>query len=177
MRKFAIAAAFFAVLGTYYLIKNSSLPGRGSISITRGVETTREIPGIKTLHPPNHGLQFTVTDGDTIRIHGERKGTRLVGFNAPETFKPRCTKELDLGKRATARLKELVATSTVEVEIVPCACKPGTQGTDACNFGRSCARLRVDRRDVGQILIAEGLAVPFTCGPTSCPPLPRPWCT
>lgn len=28
--------------------------------------------------------QFTVTDGDTIRVRGDAKGTRLVGFNAPE---------------------------------------------------------------------------------------------
>ena len=25
-------------------------------------------------------------------------------------------------------------------------------------------------------LIGEGLAVPFKCGTTSCPPTPRPWC-
>jgi hypothetical protein len=25
-------------------------------------------------------------------------------------------------------------------------------------------------------LIAEGLAVPFVCGATSCPKTPRPWC-
>lgn len=31
-------------------------------------------------------------------------------------------------------------------------------------------------RDVGDILIAEGLAVPFVCGPTRCPKKPHPWC-
>ena len=176
MRHFAIAAAIFAVFGAYFLIEKGSQPSVDTVSITRGTVTTEEIPGAFTKHRSNPSPQFTVTDGDTIRIFGERKGTRLVGFNTPETFRPSCTKELELGKRATARLKELVATSSVEIEKVPCACKPGTQGTDACNFGRSCAKLRVDGRNVGQILISEGLAAPFSCGPTSCPPLPRPWC-
>jgi hypothetical protein len=36
--------------------------------------------------------------------------------------------------------------------------------------------LRVNGVDVGATLIGEGLAVRFTCGTTSCPTLPRPWC-
>ena len=120
--------------------------------------------------------QFTVTDGDTIRVRGDAKGTRLVGFNAPETRNARCAKESELGKRATKRLVELVATSNMDLVKVPCACKPGTEGTDACNYGRSCGILRADGRDVGQILISEGLAVPFVCGATRCPRTPRPWC-
>jgi hypothetical protein len=46
----------------------------------------------------------------------------------------------------------------------------------ACNHGRACGTLRSNGRDVGAILIAEGLAVPFVCGATSCPKTPRPWC-
>jgi endonuclease YncB( thermonuclease family) len=120
--------------------------------------------------------QFTVTDGDTIHVRGEAKGTRLVGFNAPETRNARCAQESELGQRATNRLVELVATSDLDLVKVPCACKPGTEGTKACNYGRSCGILRADGRDVGQILISEGLAVPFVCGRTSCPRTPRPWC-
>jgi hypothetical protein len=66
---------------------------------------------------------FSITDGDTIKMNGERKGTRLVGFNTPETYKPLCQQELALGKKATRRLEELVRTaSLVEVEKVACAC-------------------------------------------------------
>jgi hypothetical protein len=36
--------------------------------------------------------------------------------------------------------------------------------------------LRLRRRDVGEILIGEGHAVPFVCGETRCPETPRPWC-
>lgn len=120
--------------------------------------------------------QFTITDGDTIRLSGAAKGTRLVGFNAPESIEPRCNAEADLGRRAKARLKELVTAAKLELKMVPCSCPPGTEGTDACNYGRSCGSLFADGRDVGDVLVSEGLAVPFVCGSMNCPPTPRPWC-
>jgi micrococcal nuclease len=120
--------------------------------------------------------KFSVTDGDTIRLDGEAKGTRLVGFNAPETIDARCDHEATLASLATERLEQLVASAPLDLVKIPCSCKPGTEGTDRCNFGRSCGTLRADGRDVGDILIAEGLAVPFQCGATSCPRTPRPWC-
>jgi endonuclease YncB( thermonuclease family) len=120
--------------------------------------------------------RFTVTDGDTIRLDNGTR-VRLVGFNTPEKFEPQCAAEASLGNRASARLKELVAgATTTKVILVACACKPGTEGTKRCNYGRSCGMLSVDGRDVGKTLIAEGLAVPFVCGATGCPPTPRPWC-
>lgn len=126
---------------------------------------------------PINRSQFSVTDGDTIRISGEAKGTRLVGFNTPETIDPQCERERKLGMRASARLKELVASASLELQRIQCSCEPGTEGTKACNHGRSCGILRANGRDVGQILISEGLAVPFVCGATSCPPTPRWWCS
>ncbi|WP_287214750.1 thermonuclease family protein [Mesorhizobium sp.] len=120
--------------------------------------------------------QFTITDGDTIRLKGAPKGTRLVGFNTPESIEPRCKAEADLGRRAKARLKELVAVAKLELKMVPCSCPPGTEGTDACNYGRSCGSLFADGRDVGEVLVSEGLALTFVCDATSCPPTPRPWC-
>lgn len=120
--------------------------------------------------------EFSITDGDTIRIRGDARGTRLVGFNAPESIKPQCPQEGALGLKAKARLRQLASSATLELQQVPCSCAPGTEGTNACNYGRSCAILRADGRDIGQVLIAEGLAVPFVCGVRSCPPTPRPWC-
>ncbi|NEI64969.1 thermonuclease family protein [Rhizobium leguminosarum] len=118
---------------------------------------------------------FSVTDGDTIRM---RDGTpvRLVGYNTPEKFEPRCSREAALGNQASERLRQLVAAGKSTVTRIACSCKPGTEGTSKCNYGRSCGYLRVDGRDVGQTLISEGLAVPFICGATGCPPTPRPWC-
>ena len=118
--------------------------------------------------------RITIVDGYTIRVGG--RPTRLVGFNTPETFEPACNAERQLGARATARLRELVANNTLEFAPVQCACRPGTEGTARCNYGRACGTLRANGRDVGDILIAEGLAVRFVCRGTGCPPTPRPWC-
>ncbi|NEI54094.1 thermonuclease family protein [Rhizobium leguminosarum] len=124
--------------------------------------------------PVDHA--FAVTDGDTVHVVGERAGTRLVGFNTPEKFSPQCEYERKLGERASSRLKELVRSPNLQLTKVPCACPAGSEGTDACNHGRSCGVLKVDGRDVGQILIGEGLAVPFICEGNRCPRTPRPWC-
>ncbi|WP_018447859.1 thermonuclease family protein [Rhizobium gallicum] len=120
--------------------------------------------------------EFSVTDGDTVHVVGEAAGTRLVGFNTPEKFSPQCEYERQQGERASARLRELVAHGSARLTKVACACAPGTEGTKKCNHGRYCGTLLVDGKDVGSILISEGLAVPFVCGRTSCPPTPRPWC-
>ncbi|TAY14030.1 thermonuclease family protein [Rhizobium leguminosarum] len=120
--------------------------------------------------------EFSVTDGDTVHVVGDATGTRLVGFNTPEKFSPQCEYERQLGERASSRLRELVAHGSARLTKVACACAPGTEGTKKCNHGRYCGTLLVDGKDVGSILISEGLAVPFVCGRTSCPPTPRPWC-
>ncbi|WP_245496003.1 thermonuclease family protein [Rhizobium leguminosarum] len=117
-----------------------------------------------------------MTDGDTVHVVGDATGTRLVGFNTPEKFSPQCEYERQLGERASSRLRELVAHGSARLTKVACACAPGTEGTKKCNHGRYCGTLLVDGKDVGSILISEGLAVPFVCGRTSCPPTPRPWC-
>jgi endonuclease YncB( thermonuclease family) len=81
-----------------------------------------------------------------------------------------------LGDRATARLRDLVRSSKLDFEFVACSCSPGTEGTPSCNYGRRCGTLKANGKDVGAILISEGLAVSFVCGQTRCPPTPKPWC-
>jgi micrococcal nuclease len=163
-----VMAVIFGVLAALGGMLDSS----GSISPERMVSTTPT-----SSSSVYDSRDFSVTDGDTVQLFGANTGTRLVGFNTPETYEPRCNQELALGRQATGRLKDLVkAANQVELRLVACACSPGTHGTSECNFGRSCGVLTVDGRDVGDMLIAEGLAVRFQCGRTSCPPLPRPWC-
>lgn len=118
----------------------------------------------------------SVIDGDTIRVHHKRPNVRLVGFNAPETRRATCQDERELGDQATRRVRDLVRAGNLDFEFVACACPPGTEGTQRCNYGRSCGTLKTSGRDVGSILIEEGLAVPFQCGATRCPTTPKPWC-
>ncbi len=53
--------------------------------------------------------QIRVIDGDTIRTVDATY--RLVGFDAPETYRARCSSERELGNRATFRLRQLIAGS------------------------------------------------------------------
>ena len=116
----------------------------------------------------------SVLDGDTVRFDGATY--RLVGFNTPETGSlARCDRENALGRAATLRLREIVAAGSLDLERVSCACWPGTEGTRNCNYGRLCATLKSDGRDVGGILIAEGLAHEYTCRGSSCPRR-QSWC-
>ena len=117
-----------------------------------------------------------VIDGDTIRVYHSRPDVRLVGFNAPETRRAQCEAERALGDKATRRVRELVRAGQLEFDFVACACVLGTEGTPVCNYGRRCGMLKAQGRDVGDVLVSEGLAVPFICGKTRCPKTPRPWC-
>jgi endonuclease YncB( thermonuclease family) len=127
-----------------------------------------------TLASPIEPGAIEVVDGDTIRAGG--RTFRLVGFDTAETgSRARCETERMLGAAASTRLSQLIAGDGLDLEQVACACKPGTEGTLVCNHGRSCGTLKVYGRDVGAILIEEGLARPFHCGPTSCPTR-ESWC-
>ena len=115
-----------------------------------------------------------VVDGDTVRSNGQI--FRLVGFNTPESgLNAQCSSERALAAKATDRLQQLLAKGAANLQRVACACDPGTEGTRRCNHGRLCGKLTVDGRDVGSILIAEGLAERFECWATSCPRR-KDWC-
>ena len=130
---------------------------------------------VEILRPsPRQSSPIDVIDGDTVRFQGATY--RLVGFDTPERGdRARCDDERRRADAATARLRTLIAGGNAHLERVACACRPGTEGTKSCNYGRFCGSLSVGGRDVGNILIAEGLAHPYVCGGTSCPKR-RPWC-
>jgi endonuclease YncB( thermonuclease family) len=131
-------------------------------------------PSVRIIFPNSVQGDITVVDGDTVRADGAT--WRLVGFNAPEGgSEARCGKERELAAAARARLQRLVAGGRPNLQRVACACAPGTEGTDRCDYGRLCGRLTVDGRDVARTMIDEKLAEPYVCGATSCPPR-RNWC-
>lgn len=122
--------------------------------------------------------EIKVRDGDTIQARGERY--RLVGFDTPETWSRRrvvSPEERALGKQARTKLKALLQTGSLDLTDVPCArtkhARPDAQGRWRTN-NRLCARLTLDGRDIGDILIEEGLARKFVCTETKCPKQ-SPW--
>jgi endonuclease YncB( thermonuclease family) len=118
--------------------------------------------------------RIDVIDGDTVRFNREQY--RLVGIDTPESGdRARCDDERRRAEVATLRLRALVANGDARLVRVACACRPGQEGSRYCNYGRLCGSLLVGGRDVGATLISEGLAHPYVCGATSCPPR-RPWC-
>lgn len=98
-----------------------------------------------------------VVDGDTVDLDclGEgRFRARLTGYDTPETHNPRCSAEAVHGQAATWRLRALVAEARrIEARL-------GRWD----RYERRLVQLSVDGRDVGQRLIAEGLALPYDGG-------------
>ena len=159
----AIAAAVVAFIATTAFLdwkEKSTVQQHGEVTILR--PDSRSSGSIE------------VIDGDTVRHQGLTY--RLIGFDTPERGdNARCDYERERADAATARLRSLVASGEGNLKRVACACRPGTEGTKNCNYGRLCGSLTIAERDVGQILISEGLAHPYVCGATNCPRR-RPWC-
>jgi micrococcal nuclease len=113
----------------------------------------------------NATSELRVVDGDTIdwgwRLKLEKARYRLAGIDAPETRGARCASERALGKAAAERLRRLVAGGGVVL---------ATQATRD-KYARQVAALSQGGHDVGETLIAEGLARPYT-GRTQ----RAPWC-
>jgi endonuclease YncB( thermonuclease family) len=115
-----------------------------------------------------------VVDGDTIRARGMT--VRLIGYDTPEAGnRASCEAERNLAAEASNRLRQLIGAGGLDLTVVACNCRPGTEGTQACNHGRSCGVLTVAKRDVGLTLIGAGLARPYHCTGFSCPRR-QSWC-
>lgn len=107
-------------------------------------------------------VALAVIDGDTVAAGGER--IRIANIDAPEIYRARCDAERRLALVAKHRLAELLATGPVEIH----RGDPGT-GRMRDRHGRTLATLSIDGRDVGEIMIAEGIARPWEGRR-------RPWC-
>lgn len=96
-----------------------------------------------------------VYDGDTValRCGAQEVTARVQGLDTPETRDARCDAERALGRRATERLRQLVALGDVSYV---------RDGHD--KYGRWLIRLSVGGVDVAGTLIGEALAVPYRGG-------------
>jgi hypothetical protein len=117
---------------------------------------------------------ITVVDGDTIDARGQR--FRMIGYDTPEVATPRRKvgpDERAAAKIAKERFTELLKGGSLDLTEVPCSCSAAKLRNDKCNHGRKCAVLSLDGKNIGDILIAEELAVSYVCSPTKCPPMPN----
>lgn len=89
-----------------------------------------------------------VTDGDTLTLGGER--IRLFGIDAPERGQ-RCGAGWACGDAATDRLRALVAGAPLRCTL-----------RDRDRYGRAVATCTAGGVDVGERLVAEGLARAYT---------------
>ena len=96
-----------------------------------------------------------VYDGDTVALKcGDSERTaRVTGLDAPETRDARCAAEVQAGRRATERLRDLVEGGTVSYR---------RKGSD--KYGRLLIELSVDGENVADTLVREGLAMPYRGG-------------
>lgn len=90
-------------------------------------------------------------DGDTLDCAGRR--VRLANIDAPE-LNGRCPSEIQMAERA--KLAAMIALADAPVRVVP------DGGKD--RYGRLLARATVDGKDLGGVLVAQGLARPYAGG-------------
>ena len=99
-----------------------------------------------------------VVDGDTFWIGGQK--VRIAGIDAPETHPPRCAEEARLGNEATAMLRGLLNGGAVTMTSID---------RDQDSYGRLLRNVAVDGQDVGEAMIAAGVAREYGRGR-------RSWC-
>ncbi len=123
---------------------------------------------------PLEANQIRVIDGDTIAADG--RTVHLVGFIAPEMHSAQCPAERELGVKASKRMRGLILAGGLDYSPASCPCPVTLLGKWVCKFARTCGALKAKGQDVGDILVAEGLAIPFLCDAMECRKAPKPWC-
>ena len=101
---------------------------------------------------PPSAATITVIDGDTVEYCGER--WRLMGYDTPEVHGAKCGYERILGETAAYRLRVLIGGGAVTL----------TSSGRRDRYGRILGTLTAGGRDVGVVLIGEGLAHVYSGG-------------
>lgn len=103
--------------------------------------------------PVQRPANVRMLDGDTLVDRATRTTYRIANIDTPEAGdNARCTAERQHAARATAAARRLVSSAQrVEFRSV------GRED----RYGRTVANVLIDGRDLGEALIAEGLARPW----------------
>ncbi len=129
----------------------------GALALAGCVATGDPVPQASPVTTDTGCRAIYVADGDTVHLACRGSGAvkaRLLGFDTPEVYSPRCSKELAAGRQATAILREVLQSGPITAARF--------QGHD--RYGRELVRLEVGGQDVARPMIASGLAVPYAGG-------------
>jgi micrococcal nuclease len=99
-----------------------------------------------------------VVDGDTLSLMCPEEGmhsARLLGFDTPEKYAPKCVDEFLAAERASWGLRTLIQKAE-RLSLTH-------DGTD--QYGRSLVRLMLDGQDVADLMVRKGLARRYGGGP------------
>ncbi|WP_203428796.1 thermonuclease family protein [Rhizobium sp. BG4] len=107
--------------------------------------------------------RLAIVDGDTLRAGDEV--FRIIEIDTPETYRPRCAREYELGVEAREHLAQLLSAGPVRIE---------RDGIDF--FGRTLARVYVGERNIGEQMIADGVALRYRAGAKFRKARVRVWC-
>lgn len=118
-----------------------------AVGILASVASASPSSASETFSMCNGGYRITcVVDGDTFWFRGEK--IRIADIDTPELSPPRCERERQLGLAAKQRLLNILNSGPLFK----------TTARDEDRFGRMLRIVYRDRRSVGDILVAEGLA-------------------
>lgn len=98
---------------------------------------------------------ISVVDGDTVAIDGEK--IRIANIDTPEIHHAQCDAERRLGKVAKRRINELLSSGDISITR-----GDPKDGRKKDRHGRTLATIMVGGKDVGAILVDEGLAREWT---------------
>jgi micrococcal nuclease len=99
-----------------------------------------------------------VIDGDTVTLMCPEEGlgsARLMGFDTPEKYSPKCVGEFIAAEKATWALRTLIQKAD--------RLKVTHEGSD--QYGRALVRLQLDGVDASRLMIRQGLARKYDGGP------------
>jgi micrococcal nuclease len=145
----ALSTIMCAGLGVVFLSSDPTPRAQAETSQVASAEAPRGLRG----RGSETAARMRVIDGDTLEDMREDVTYRVVNIDTPETGpRARCDAERNLGNRATEMVRALVS-GAQQMEMRE------TGRID--RYGRTIAFVLIDGRDLGETLIAQGVARPW----------------